>query len=98
MQTLIHYIKITDTKALITNQNTNISDLSQDFIDTGILVDNIPIAEHQIDKKESLYINPVTLEMWYEYEDMPLSPEKRLIDLETHAADTDYALMMGGLL
>lgn len=44
----------------------------------GILVDSVPKPEQIKGKADILYCNPKTKELWYEYEDIPKTPEEEL--------------------
>lgn len=63
--------------------------VSQDVIDKGILVDEVLQYEGEIPmgKMAVLYINPQTLEQWYELEDRPLTPEEKMQLLEQENQD-----------
>jgi len=73
-------------------------------IDTseGILVDKLPEPTQQDGKVAVLYVNIDTKEPFYEYEDIPKTEEsilkERVYELEQGQANTEYVLMMGGLL
>lgn len=45
------------------------------------LVDTIPVAESMPRKAGILYLNPETMELWYEYVDRPLTTEENLSDM-----------------
>lgn len=47
--------------------------LPEEILASGLLVDSIPEPEDN-GKAPRLYINPETMEMWYEYFDRPLEP------------------------
>lgn len=42
----------------------------------GILVDSVPEPEHIDGKSAVLYCNPETKELWFEYADIPKTPEQ----------------------
>ncbi len=42
----------------------------------GVLVEDLPQPEIKEGKIAVLYCNPATQEVWYEYEDEPITPEK----------------------
>lgn len=69
----------------------------------GILVDGIPEPQQIEGKSAILYCNPDTKELWYEYEDIPLTPEeeqqKKIESLEQSIAELTMAMtiMMGGM-
>lgn len=49
----------------------------------GVLVEDVPEPYIPEGKQiAGLFVNPVTKEVWYEYEDKPLNPEERLRILE----------------
>lgn len=71
----------------------------------GILVDSIPEPQQTEGKLAILYCNPDTKETYYEYEDMPKTPEdeqaERIEQLEQQLVITqeaiDFLIMMGGM-
>ena len=48
-----------------------------------ILIENeaLPKAENLTGKNAVLYVNPQTKELWYEYEDRPLTQEELLVEI-----------------
>ena len=69
----------------------------------GILVDSIPEPEQIEGKSAVLYCNPTKTELWYEYEDIPKTPEEeqqeKIESLEQSIAELTMAMtmMMGGM-
>lgn len=70
----------------------------------GVLVESIPQPIEQEGKIAILYCNPETKELWYEYEDIPKTPEEmqaeKIAQLEQQLAITQEAidfLIMGGM-
>lgn len=98
MQVLLSYEKESDTRARVFQQNWNLSDLPQDIINNGILVDTIPTPDTPVGKQEQLYINPQTKELWYEYVDIPKTLEGTVADLQSQNAQMLLALVNGGLM
>ncbi|GAA0240506.1 hypothetical protein [Metaclostridioides mangenotii] len=69
---------------------------------TGLVVDKLPEQQKIEGKVSILYVNIDTKEPFYEYEDIPKTEENilkdRVNELEQGQANTEYVLMMGGLL
>jgi hypothetical protein len=68
----------------------------------GILVEKLPEPTQKDGKVAVLYVNIDSKEPFYEYEDIPQAEEDilkdRVYELEQGQANTEYVLMMGGLL
>lgn len=77
---LLIYDKINEEKGLVYTQIFNLEGLSQDTINKGVLVENIPETENITGKTAELYVNPITKELWYEYKDRPLLPEEKITE------------------
>ena len=73
---------ISDTKALV----------NAVYIDTSVIVNSaiteLPTPEQQLGKAHQLYINRVTQELFYEYEDKPLSEIEQLLKQQIEEKDT----------
>lgn len=63
-----------------------------------LTVSSIPIPENIEGKTPILYVNPVTKNFWYEYEDRTLTPEEQIQQLLDANAELTYQLMMKGVL
>ncbi|EMT54219.1 hypothetical protein I532_01395 [Brevibacillus borstelensis AK1] len=91
----IKFVKETETKAVVYFTHRmpfdEIYGLTEEELSKGILVEEVPDPEDN-GKEPTLYINPETLEMWYEYKDLPLTPEERINQLETQLKITQDAL------
>lgn len=62
----------------------------------GILVDEIPEPQIPTGQQVSgMFVNPETKEVWYEYEDVPLTPEQQM---QSQIDDLNMAMaaLMGG--
>lgn len=96
--------KIAGTKYKVTRQHYKPFDeqyglhrTQEELEQEGILVENLPNPEAIPYKNPVLYCNPQTKEVWYEYEDRPLTPEEEMrqrIELMQQALD---ALLLGGM-
>lgn len=62
----------------------------------GVLVDSIPESENN-GKTPILHCNPKTKELWYEYEEIPLTPEEELelLKQQVLAQQTIINLLLG---
>lgn len=90
--------KITDTKAKSLGQ-WHESIVTDEMKKTMIQVGKIPTAEEREGKQPVLYVNPETLELWYEYEPRPLTDAERIVELEKTQGDLlmEIAMLkMGG--
>lgn len=58
--------------------NKTIVELKQE----GVLIESIPKPEITEGKTATLFVNPETKEVWYEYEDLPLTPKDELNQLK----------------
>lgn len=68
----------------------------------GVLVETIPEPEQSNNKVAVLYCDPQTKELWYEYEDIPLTTEEEeLMQLKLELKQTqealDFLIMTGGI-
>lgn len=63
----------------------------------GILVASIPEPQQIKGKQAILYCNPSTKELWYEYEDIPITEETKIAELEkqVNALNIAMAEIMG---
>ncbi|USG65149.1 hypothetical protein NDK47_24000 [Brevibacillus ruminantium] len=73
------YRKESDTKARVVLIHDFPSELPEDLIAAGVLVDSLPEPERVPGKRADLYINPETSELWYEYADI-INPDQERID------------------
>ncbi|MBU5306468.1 hypothetical protein KQI18_01595 [Clostridioides mangenotii] len=62
----------------------------------GILVDKLPEPTQQDGKVAVLYIDLVTKESFYEYEDIPKSEEDEIEILKKQVADLYFMQLQGG--
>lgn len=69
--------------------------LTQDKLDTGYLVENIPEPSIIIGKEATLYFNPQTQELWYEYIDRPLTDAEELVK-QVNDLNLAIAAIIGG--
>ena len=75
-----------DTRAKVINIYPDASKLSAEIKALGILVDSVLKPTIQVGQDAVLYINPLTLEQWYEYEDRPATFDELLIDVKSQLA------------
>ena len=75
---LLVVTRITSTTAKIESIINNIQDVPEEIIAQGIQVEEYPKGVNKVGKYETLYINPLTLEVYSEYEDRPLTQEEQL--------------------
>lgn len=95
----VKYNPESDTRGKVTFIHYNPVLLSDQEKLTGIMLESsIPQAEVQAGKIAILYINPETNELWYEYEDRPLSPEEEITSLKAQNAQIVLALVMNDLM
>lgn len=66
--------KITEQKARVYLRNYNPAELSIEMVEKGVLVDEVPFDERLEGKSSTLFVNPQTKEMWYEYLDLSKEP------------------------
>jgi len=91
MPVVVFFEKETETRAKITMIHNQPYDekngLPLERIKQGIEVESVPKRENIEGKKAVAYINPQTKEIWYEYEDIPLTKEEqRIKELEDRIA------------
>lgn len=76
--------KETDTRLKVSVIHYSPEKLTEEEKTDGILVENIPNKPNDIfGKSLTLFINPVTKEMWYEYEDRPLTDSEKIEQLQS---------------
>lgn len=82
----------TETKGLVTRKHFKPSDLPQDELDKGIIIDETLIPEliNQVGKMPKLYINPIDSALWYEYVDRELTDEE-LLKVQNETNKTNIA-------
>lgn len=90
----------TDVRAKVLLIHNYPDELDVAFKAQGILVDSVPVPNAPTGKVPSLYINPKTNEMWYEYNDVPLSEQElENMNLKTRISLIEAALdelILGG--
>jgi len=106
---LFDFIKVTDADLIancvhhlpfdeVHGLHKTVEELNQ----TGILVENLANPNAGEYQSSILHVNPITKATWYEYVDMPKTPEQitaeKISQLEADVATANYALMMGGLI
>lgn len=64
----------------------------------GILVESIPEPIPQAGRAYVLHVDLVTKELYYQYEDVPPTPEEEMIEVKNTQAQVVLALVMGGLM
>ena len=75
-----------DVRARVVSIYYDAASLSSDIVSRGILVESILAETDQAKKDSILYINPTTLEQWYEYVDRPANTSESINDLSTQLA------------
>ncbi|GIO08027.1 hypothetical protein J31TS6_40550 [Brevibacillus reuszeri] len=78
----IGYEKVNDTKARVTLIHSFPSELDQETLERGVIVEALPEPKTPGGKGAVLYINPQTKELWYEYVTLPTPEEDRISQLE----------------
>lgn len=80
------YIQIDETKKVTLihhmpfDEKQGFGKTKEELEQTGALVESIPEPYDFQDKFAVLYCNPETKELWYEYEDLPLTIEEQLAE------------------
>jgi hypothetical protein len=89
---LVNYDMITEGKAFVRRRYYRPEELPQEEIDKGVMVESIPAPEIIAGKNEVLYINPTTLEMWYEYVDRPLTQDEEMAQIKGQVLEMQDAI------
>jgi hypothetical protein len=63
----------------------------------GIAVEGLPVPDSYENKYALLKCRKSTGEVWYEYEDIPPTPESELEQLKQSVLDLTELVLMGGL-
>ena len=71
--------------------------LTPEKIAAGYLVDNVPESEAIFGKEATLYFNPQTQELWYEYTDIPLTDAEELVQ-QVNDLNLAIAAIIGGVV
>lgn len=99
---LLYVDKITEEKCRVLGVNYFPYEVNRrvpdSVIENNILVDNVLNPVEKVGKDAIHYINPQTLEQWYEYVDRPLSYEEQIQELKAQNAQMLLALVQGGLI
>jgi len=74
--------KITDTKHRVISYHSAPETLTEAQKEGSITINSVPIPQQQVGKSTLLFCNPQTGEVWYEYQDRPLTKE----EMETEEA------------
>lgn len=75
--------KITDSNHMVIVIGYDEGVLDDEALSKAIIVESVPTAERKFGKNSILHVNPVTKELWYTYEDRPLTTEEELAQLRT---------------
>ncbi|KNB70140.1 hypothetical protein ADS79_27845 [Brevibacillus reuszeri] len=67
------------------------SELDQETLERGVIVEGLPEPQTPGGKGAVLYINPQTKELWYEYITLPIPEEDRIAQLETATEENKKA-------
>jgi len=70
--------KVDDTKEFVTLRNHNPESIPKELISQGYMVDCIPEPEKTEGKAANLYRNPQDGTFFYEYLDIPPTPEEQM--------------------
>lgn len=84
----------TETRARVYFTHYKPDMLSDEELKGGVKVVNIPEPEMVFGKVGYLYVNPTTLETWYEYVDRPLTPDEELQNLKEQMLSQQVAINM----
>lgn len=75
---IIFYDKLSEERARVKSIHYFPEKLSDTQRAQGTIVERIPESLEQIGKNSILYFNPISLELWYEYEDRELTLEEKV--------------------
>lgn len=99
--------RVTDTKYRVAFTHSMPFDVvegmgktQEELAQIGILVDEIFSPEQIIGKSSAMFVNPVTKEITYEYEDIPLTTEQQIAQLQQQVNDLTLAVVniVGGVV
>lgn len=97
--------KVSNDKVKVTTIHYQPNTLSDEVINSGYLVTYVPDPKYVEGKYAVTYYNPEIKEVFYEYEDRPLTPEekakqslKEVKSLKSQNAEIILALTSGGLM
>lgn len=84
MMIALFTIPISPEKAFIHAAQRDIDSLDDEHESIALYVEDMPEPVNIVGKAALPYVNPQTLAIWYEYEDLPpeFNPEKRILQLE----------------
>jgi hypothetical protein len=91
-----YFIKVSEGKYIPQLVSENPNTLSEDELQMGFVTDSFPVIEETAGNAAILYCNPDTKDVWYEYVEVPKTPEQlnaiELENLATYSLDLDFRL------
>ncbi|NTU33372.1 hypothetical protein HPY27_24770 [Brevibacillus sp. HB1.1] len=90
---LVLHKKINDKNMVSSIINLDVAtDLPQEVIDSGVIVENEPSPEAVTGKTATIYIDLGTKKYYYEYADRPLTQDEEIADLKAKLKVTQDAI------
>jgi hypothetical protein len=94
----IRYNLVSEDKGTVTYLHNFPEDLSQDMLNTGVLVNSIPESQIVEGKIAVLCYSPLSQSIFYDYQDKLLTTEEEVNQLKQQNAQMLLALVEGGLM